>query len=75
VTVSLRPQPLVQILEIRFQILTVYFLRDAIHAYRRILPLTPVGASQGVQINQGSQRMKQGIRLPARTFRYLHEFR
>ena len=75
VAISLRTQPLVQVPEIRLQVLPVVRLGDTIHAYRCVLTLAVVGASQGIQVHQVCQRTKLGVRLALRAFRYLHEFR
>ena len=54
-TIALRPQPLVQVLEVVYQVLPVVLLGDPIHAHRNVLALSIVRAVQGRLIEQMSQ--------------------
>ena len=53
--ISLRLHPCVQVLEVHLQILPVLFLRDSIHADRRILSHTVIGAPQSEHIDSMCQ--------------------
>ena len=53
--ISRRLHPCVQILEVRLQVLPVLFLRDSIHADRRILSHAMVGPLQGWHIDSMCQ--------------------
>ena len=75
VTIALRPQPLVQVLDVSGQVLPVLLLRDPIHSDRRILALPVVGAGQGRLIQQMSQRVKLSVGFPSRSLRYPQKFR
>ena len=75
VTIALRPQPLVQALEVVPQVLSVVFLRDPIHADRRVLTLAVERPVQGQLIEQMGQRVELSVGFPLGSFRYLPEFR
>ena len=55
VSIPLRPEPLVQVLEIALQVLPVLVLGDAIHPNRSVLPDAPVGGLQRGHIQQMCQ--------------------
>ena len=74
-TIALRLQPLVQVLQVVQQALPVLLLRDPIHAHRRILPQPVIGACQGRHIDQMRQRVEPSVGFSLRSFRYLPKLR
>jgi hypothetical protein len=54
-TITLRLHPFAQIPEIPLQVLPVLFLRDSIHAYRRVLSHATASPVQGRHIDQMRQ--------------------
>jgi len=74
-TPPLGAQSLMQILEIGFQILTILLLGHAIHARCRIGTLAVKRPPQGLYIDQVSQRVKLGLGISSRSFRYLQKSR
>ena len=73
--VLLRLQPCVQPLEMRFQFLPVWLLRDPIHASRRVSTLPAVRACEGRHINQMRQRVEPSFGFTLRSFHSLHTSR
>jgi len=73
--ISLRLQPLVQILEISLKVLPIVLLRDAVHSNRRIAAQPGKGSGQQLLVDQVGERVKPARRLPFRSFRYLAKSR
>ena len=55
VSIPLRLQPLVQVLEVLRQVLPVVLLRDTVYPHRRVLTDTPIGSLQRGHIDQMRQ--------------------
>jgi hypothetical protein len=72
-TPALRPQPLVEVLQVGQQVLPVALLRDPIHAFRRSCSETTVGACQCRYIEKVGQRVEPSVGFLSRSFGYLPE--
>jgi hypothetical protein len=68
-------EPLVQIVEASPQILPVLLLGHPVHADRRVLALSRVGAAKRVDVDQMGEREDPRVRISSRSFRYLPKFR
>jgi hypothetical protein len=73
--VLLRLQPCVQPLEMRFQLLPVWLLRDPIHASRRVSTLPAIRAFEGRHIDAMRQRVAPSFGFTLRSFHSLHKAR
>ena len=73
--IALRLHPRVEILEVSLQVLPVRFLRDPIHAHRRILAHAVIGPLQSRHIDPMRQRVEPSFGLAPRSFHYLQELR